>query len=54
MDKAAVLGLVFRDQVVIDAAQTAPPITDSYREFAYGFYRLISRPFYRPVGLTPD
>jgi uncharacterized protein (DUF2235 family) len=54
MEKAGALGLVFRDQVVIDTLQVAPPITDSYREFAYGFYRFISRPFYRPVGLAPD
>jgi hypothetical protein len=54
MDKAGALGLVFREQVVIDTLQVAPPVTDSYREFAYGFYRLISRPFYRPVGLAPD
>ena len=54
MDKAAGLGLVFRDQIVIDTAQTAPLVTDSYREFAHGFYRFISRPFYRPVGPTPD
>jgi hypothetical protein len=54
MDKAGGLGLVFRDQVVIDTLQVAPPVTDSYREFAYGLYRFISRPFYRPVGLAPD
>jgi hypothetical protein len=54
MDKAAGLGLVFRDQVTIDTAQVAPPVTDSYREFAHGFYRLVSRPFYRPVGPPPD
>jgi hypothetical protein len=54
MDKAGALGLVFREHVVIDTLQVAPPVTDSYREFAYGFYRLISRPFYRPVGLAPD
>lgn len=54
MAKAGALGLVFRDQVVIDTLQVAPPVTDSYREFAYGFYRFISRPFYRPVGLAPD
>jgi hypothetical protein len=39
---------------VINTLQVAPPVTDSYREFAYGFFRLISRPFYRPVGLAPD
>jgi hypothetical protein len=54
MDKAAGLKLVFRDQVAIDSSQVAPPVADSYREFAHGFYRLISRPFYRPVGLPPD
>lgn len=54
MDKAAGLGLVFREPVVIDMTQTSPPVTDSYREFAHGFYRLISRPFYRPVGPPPE
>jgi uncharacterized protein (DUF2235 family) len=54
MDKAGALGLVYRDQVVIDTLQVAPPVTDSYRDFAYGFYRFISRPFYRAVGLAPE
>ncbi|MES5481528.1 DUF2235 domain-containing protein [Bradyrhizobium sp. INPA03-11B] len=54
MEKAAGLGLVFRNQVAIDSSQIAPPVTDSYREFAYGLYRFVSRPFYRPVGLAPD
>jgi hypothetical protein len=39
---------------VIDTAQVAPPVTDSYREFAHGFYRFVSRPFYRPVGAPPE
>jgi uncharacterized protein (DUF2235 family) len=54
MDRAAGFGLVFRDQVVIDTAQVVPPVTDSYREFAHGLYRLVSRPFFRPVGPPPD
>ena len=54
MDKAAGLGLAFRDQVVIDSAQVKPPITDSYREFAHGFYRFFSQPFYRPIGIPPQ
>jgi uncharacterized protein (DUF2235 family) len=54
MDKAAATGLLFRDQVVIDTAQVAPPISDSYREFAHGFYRFVSRRFYRPVGIPPE
>jgi uncharacterized protein (DUF2235 family) len=54
MDKAAGLGLVFRDRVVIDMAQVTPPINDSYREFGRGYYRFFSRRFYRPVGPPPD
>jgi uncharacterized protein (DUF2235 family) len=54
MDKAGDLGLVFRDQVSIDVSQIAPPVTDSYRDFAWGLYRFVSQPFYRPVGQAPD
>jgi Uncharacterized alpha/beta hydrolase domain (DUF2235) len=54
MDKAAGLGLVFRDQVVIDVSQIVPPVTDSYRQFAWGLYRFVYRPFYRIVGFGPD
>lgn len=53
-DKAAALGLVFRDHVAIDTSQITPPITDSYRDFAYGLYRFVSRPYYRPIDLPPD
>jgi hypothetical protein len=48
MEKAAASGLVFRDQVIVDTTQIVPPVTDSYRDFAHGFYRFVSRPFYRP------
>jgi hypothetical protein len=48
------LGLVFRNEVSLDVSQVAPPVTDSYREFAWGLYRFVSRPFYRPVGSAPD
>ena len=54
MDKAAGLGLVFRDQVVIDVSQVMPPVTNSYRDFAWGLYRFVHRPFYRTVGQAPD
>lgn len=54
MDKAGGLGLIYLDQIVIDASQVAPPITDSYREFVHGLYRFISPPFYRPVGQAPE
>jgi len=48
------LGLVFREQVVVDETQTAPPINDSYREFGKGFYHFFSKPFYRCVGAAPQ
>ena len=54
MEKAGAAALVFRDQVVIDAAQVVPPVTDSYRDFVHGYYRFVSRPFYRPVGTPPE
>jgi hypothetical protein len=54
IEKAGAAGLVFRHPVVIDTAQVAPPVTDSYSDFAHGLYRLISRPFFRPVGPPPD
>lgn len=54
MEKAAGLGLAFRDKVSIDTSQVAPTVTDSYRTFAWGLYRFVSRPFYRPVGQAPD
>ncbi|MBN8956922.1 MAG: DUF2235 domain-containing protein [Rhizobiales bacterium] len=54
MDKAAGVGLLFRDQVVIDRQQVVPEIADSYREFAHRIYRFISRPFYRAVGKGPE
>jgi uncharacterized protein (DUF2235 family) len=54
MGKAAATGLLFTDQVVVDTAQAVPPIRDSYREFADGFFHFLSRPFYRPVGSPPE
>ena len=54
MQKATGLGLVFRNEISLDVSQVAPPVTDSYREFAWGLYRFVSRPFYRPVGLSLD
>jgi uncharacterized protein (DUF2235 family) len=54
MGKAAATGLVFTDQVVVDTAQAVPPIRDSYREFADGYFHFLSRPFYRPVGSPPE
>ena len=53
MGKAAAAGLVFSAQIELDTTLSTPPITDSYRDFAHGLYRFISRPFYRPVALPP-
>lgn len=54
MEKAAGLGLTFRNEVTLDVSQVAPAVTDSYRAFGWGLYRFVSPPFYRPVGLAPD
>lgn len=54
MGKAGAQGLVYRDKVDIDVTQAVPPINDSYREFVNGFYRLISKRFYRSVGIAPN
>jgi hypothetical protein len=54
MEKAAACGLVFREQIVVDETQTAPPINDSYREFGSRFYHFFSKPFYRSVGAAPQ
>ena len=29
------------------------PVNDSYGEFLYGIYRLVSSPYYRPIGAPP-
>lgn len=44
MEKAAELGLVFREQVVIGETQTTLRINDSYREFGSGLYHFFSKP----------
>lgn len=54
IEKAAARGLVFRERVIIDETQTAPPINDSYREFGKGLYHFFSKPFYRSIGIAPD
>lgn len=54
MDKAVAAGLQFRKPLVVETSATVPHITDSYRDFAYGLYKWISWPFYRPVGLAPQ
>ena len=54
MNKAAGLGLTFRNTFVQETFDPHAPITDSYRNFAKGFYRFVSRRFYRPIGTDPE
>jgi uncharacterized protein (DUF2235 family) len=53
MNKASLQGLAFRNDVELDGDELAAPITDSYREFMYGIYHLVSSPHYRPIGAPP-
>ena len=50
MDKAARLGLVFRDQVSIDKTQIAPPSPIPIASSDAGFYRFFSRAVLSSVG----
>ncbi|WP_213775050.1 DUF2235 domain-containing protein [Bradyrhizobium sp. dw_78] len=53
--KAAALGLTFKDGFAAEATADAAPISDSYAEFMWGLYRLLTlgRPYYRPIGIAP-
>jgi len=53
MDKAAAHGLTYRRDLDLETPQTPPPISDSYAEFAYGAYKWVSQPYYRPIGAAP-
>jgi len=53
MDKAAAQGLTYRRGLDPEVPQTPPPISDSYSEFAYGVYKWVSQPYYRPIGAEP-
>jgi uncharacterized protein (DUF2235 family) len=53
MDKAAALGLKFRSTISLDQFGL-PPIADSYGSFGMGAYRILSRPYYRPIGSSPE
>jgi hypothetical protein len=52
MDKAALHGLAFRAKVTIDGNVHESPVSDSYREFMYGAYRVakFGRRYYREIG----
>jgi uncharacterized protein (DUF2235 family) len=53
MKKASLHGLAFRDDVDLDGDEVMADVTNSYREFMYGVYRLFSTPYYRPIGAPP-
>ncbi|MEA2952492.1 MAG: hypothetical protein QOJ96_2012 [Alphaproteobacteria bacterium] len=56
MSKASLHGLAFRNEVTIDGDAMKSPISDSFREFLHGAYRLLKlgRPFYRTIGTPPE
>jgi uncharacterized protein (DUF2235 family) len=53
--KAESLGLCFRDGFTVDGGAATAKISDSYSEFMWGLYRLVTfnRPYYRPIGVPP-
>jgi uncharacterized protein (DUF2235 family) len=53
MDKAAARGLTYRRDLDLEVPQKPPQISDSYSEFAYGAYKWVTRPYYRPIGAPP-
>jgi uncharacterized protein (DUF2235 family) len=53
MEKAAAQGLAFRHPIEVEVSAAPPDISNSYAEFAYGAYRWVSRPYYRPIGTDP-
>ncbi len=52
MEKAALHGLRFKSAITLDQFEST--ITDSYSAFAYGLYRYVSKPYFRPIGKPPD
>jgi uncharacterized protein (DUF2235 family) len=53
MKKASLHGLAFRNDVDLDGDELTAAVADSYGAFMYGAYRLLSRPYYRPIGAPP-
>ncbi len=53
--KAESLGLSFSDGFATEPNAANAAISDSYAEFMWGLYRLITlfRPYYRPIGMPP-
>ncbi len=54
MKKAESQGLTFRSEVDLDGDDVTAQIKDSYKEFMYGAYSVVSRPFFRTIGAAPD
>jgi len=54
MKKAQSQGLAFRSEVDLDGDALTAPLADSYKEFAYGLYSLVTKPSYRIIGQEPD
>ena len=54
MKKAESQGLAFRSEVELDGDALSAPLADSYKDFAYGLYSLVTRPLYRTIGREPD
>jgi hypothetical protein len=53
MKKASLHGLTFRTDVDLDGDELQADVTDSYREFMYGIYRLFSPRYFRPIDAPP-
>lgn len=53
MAKAQSHGLCFRRDVLIDGDEVKASIDDSYSDFMYHLYPLLSRRYYRPIGRKP-
>jgi hypothetical protein len=51
---ASLYGLTFRNDVDIDGDVNTAPITDSYKEFAYGLYSKNANPLFRKIGEDPE
>lgn len=53
--KAATLGLIIKDDFATETNAATAPISNSFAEFAWGWYRLfrLGIPYHRPIGLPP-
>ncbi|MEX2166043.1 MAG: DUF2235 domain-containing protein [Methyloceanibacter sp.] len=54
LHKAAKLGLEFRNEAELDGELAAASVIDSYKDFAWGAYSLVSRRTYREIDAPPS